>query len=421
VIAVAVALAVGGGIAIVVLLAGGEEPAPPSPQPAPPPQATAPSPELRAPSHNPRQSPPWGFTGNGWPDLCYGPVATPGASKLQGVPDAQPCRPGSNRITEATQVALTARAGADVDRLDATWSAIEPLPPSEAAASGAPRFNWAPVVRRYRTMLADGIRPIVVAYGTPEWARSPGWDRPGSCSFRGQCRFPPAPRRIAQWRAFVRGLMAHLPQMSALEVWNEPNYGKFFAPHPQAGLYVRMLRAADQAARETGFCPPVITGGLAQVRAAAGKVPPPEFLTRIYEIAGKRPFDGIGAHPYPDGPDWTASMTANLRKLRAVSARFGDGSKPIWITEVGLGGTGAGARRFDVPLGRQGPVLARMYRAAQGMNVQSFLIFKLYDSGDRTSRFATYGVLTPSLRPKPAYCYLARHIGGTRGCPLGGP
>jgi hypothetical protein len=345
-----------------------------------------------------------------------------GARMQQPVSDAQRCRPGSRRISGLTQIALTARAGADVDRLEAAWGTIEPLPPSEAAARGAPRFNWAPLVHRYRAMLRDGIRPIVVAYGTPEWARIPGWDRPDSCRLPGgACTFPPTPRHIPQWREFVRGLMVHLPKMSALEVWNEPNYATFFAPHPDPGLYARMLRAVDQAARDVEFRRPILTGGLAPVPPADGKMPPAEFLSRVYELAGKRAFDGIGAHPYPDGPPWTGRMTAELDQLRRVSARFGGGSKPLWITEVGLGGTRAAADRFDVQLDRQGPVLARMYRAAREANVRSFLIYTLYDSGVPDTRFGTYGVLTPALRPKPAYCFLAKHIGGTHACARAGP
>jgi hypothetical protein len=416
-IAGAAALVAGGAIAVGVVVTGGGEQTPTGPRPAAP-QSTVQSPTVSVPSHNPPQSPPWGFIGSGWLDLCYGPVATPGARKQQPVSDSQPCRPGSRRIPEVAQIALTARAGADVDRLEAIWRTIEPVPPSEAAVQGTPRFNWAPLVTRYRAMLRDGIRPIVVAYDSPAWARVRGWDRPGICG-HGGCAVPPAPGRIPQWRAFLRGLMAHLPEMRALEIWNEPNYAKFFAPHPRPGLYVRMLRAADQAARDTGFRQPLITGGLSPVPPAGAKMAPADFLSRVYEIAGKRAFDGIGAHPYPAGPPWTARMTANLDQLRRVSARFGDGSKPLWITEVGLGGTPQGAGHFNVPLERQGRALGHMYRAAQGLNVRSFLIYTLHDSGGGDSRFGTYGVLTPALKPKPAYCYLAQHIGGTHACSHG--
>ena len=331
------------------------------------------------------------------------------------MPDGRTCRPGSTRITGAAQIALTARSGADTDRIDALWSTIEPLAPSAAAARGVPRFNWAPVISRYRAMIHAGIQPVVVAFGAPVWARAPGWARSGGCA---GCSYPPGPQHLAEWRAFLRALMAHLPRMSALEVWNEPNYASFFAPQADPALYAQLLRAADHAARQVDFRRPILTGGLSPVPPAAGKIPPAEFLSRVYRIAGKRAFDGIGAHPYPARPSWTAGMTANLDELRRVSERFGDRSKPLWVTEVGVGGDRGGAGHFDVALDRQGPVLARMHRATRGMNVRSFLIYALTDLGGSPSRFATYGVLTPALRPKPAYCYLARHVGRTRACPL---
>jgi hypothetical protein len=52
------------------------------------------------------------------------------------------------------------------------------------------------------------------------------------------------------------------------------------------------------------------------------------------------------------------------------------------------------------------------------MNVRSFLVYTLSDLSASPSRFGTYGVMTPALRPKPAYCYLAQHVGGTRACPV---
>jgi len=409
-IVVGTALACGAAVALVVLLTGGGVSLP----------ALPPKPEVRVPSRNTPSSPPWGFTGSGWTDLCYLPVPAD-AHPLRSVPDSQPCPSGSQRFTGLTQIALTAGAGADVDRLGTTWGTIQPLPPAEAAARGEPRFRWAPLMRRYHAILRDGIRPVVVAYGTPAWARIPGWERPGMCGLpAGGCAFPPAPRHLPAWRAFVRGLMTHMPQMRALEVWNEPNSARFFAPHPEPALYARMLRAVDEAARQVHFERPIITGGLAPDSPVnAGKMLPAEYLTRVYEIAGQDAFDGIGAHPYPDGPPWTANMTANLDQLRSVSARFGDRSKPIWITEVGLGGTPSGAGTFNVPLDRQGPILARMYRAVQGTSVRSFIIFALNDTGIPRNRFGVYGVLTPTLQPKPAYCYLAEQLGQTHPCPPG--
>jgi hypothetical protein len=412
-IAACAVLVVGGGIALAVLLSSGGA-APPSSRSAPP----APT----VPSHNAPSSPPWGFTGSGWSDYCYRTTATAPGYTQEAVPDTQPCPRGATRITGMTQIGLTAQAGADVDRLGTSWGSIEPRAPGQPLPPGQPRFNWEPLVQRYRAMLRNGIQPVVLAMGTPTWARMPGWDRPGTCSTPGgTCAFPPAPQHIAEWRTFLRGLMVHLPRMRALEVWNEPNSAHFFAPKPSPALYAKMLRAADQAAQQVGFKRPIITAGLAPDRPhRSAKMPPAQFLTRVYELDGASAFDGIGTHPYPAGPPWVANMTANLNQLRAVRRHFHDGGKPLWITEVGLGGTPGGQGHFAVPLAEQGPILTRMYRSVQGSDVRSFIIFNLFDS-NHGGRFGAYGVVGPTLTPKPAYCYLARHVGHSHACPAAGP
>src|SRR3954447_19858217 len=68
-IAIAALVAVGGGIALALLLHDGGQPPPSGPSRAPVSQSTAP--KVSFPKRNPPQSPPWGFTGLGWQDVCY--------------------------------------------------------------------------------------------------------------------------------------------------------------------------------------------------------------------------------------------------------------------------------------------------------------------------------------------------------------
>ncbi len=201
--------------------------------------------------------------------------------------------------------------------------------------------------------------------------------------------------------------------MLALEVWNEPNLPRFFAPRPSPPLYSRLLGAANRAARLSGVPVTLVTGGLTTgVSRAAGGIPAPRFLTRIYQLTGKASFDGIGSHPYPQGRPWVGSMTASLDQLRRVRDRFRDGATPLWITEVGIGGTSARRREGSVGLARQGPILARMYRSTQRSDVRAFIIYALRDWPTEGPKFEPFGVVGADLRPKPAYCYLASHLGG---------
>jgi polysaccharide biosynthesis protein PslG len=366
----------------------------------------------------PRQEPPWGFAGP-WQDYCYRPLRSPPRYAVDIVLKGERCRSGSTRFTTAQQIDLTARAGATIDRLGVFWSAVEPTPPVTRGGRRVHAYSWAPLVRVYKAMLSAGIRPVVLASGTPRWARQGGWKRPGACRApHGKpCSYPPSRRHLSDWRAFIAALLRRFPQMLALEVWNEPNLARFFAPHPSPALYSRLLRAADRAAHVSRVRAPVVTGGVtSSASRARGGIRAARFLSSIYELAGKASFDGIGTHPYPQGPPWAGSMSANLDRLRRVRDRFHDQATPLWITEVGVGGTSARHREGSVGLAGQGPILARMYRGTQNSDVRAFMIYTLRDSPTEGPKFEPFGVVRANLKPKPAYCYLARHLGGMSAC-----
>jgi hypothetical protein len=44
------------------------------------------------------------------------------------------------------------------------------------------------------------------------------------------------------------------------------------------------------------------------------------------------------------------------------------------------------------------------------------LIYTLRDSPTEGPTFEPFGVVRANLRAKPAYCYLARHLGGMSAC-----
>lgn len=366
-----------------------------------------------------RQAPPWGFVG-AWQDYCYRPLPrSPYGYASEPVFGGEPCGSGSTRFTTNQQVRLTTRAGATIDRLGVFWGTVEPRSPVRRGGRLLHTYDWAPVMRIYRAMLSAGIRPVVLASGTPKWARQRGWRRPAACGARHgkACSYPPSRRHLPDWRAFIQALMRRLPQMLALEVWNEPNLPRFFAPQPSPAFYSRLLSAVDAAVRLGGDPVTVLTGGLtASASRAHGGIPAARFLTRIYQLGDEAWFDGIGAHPYPQRRPWVGSMTASLDQLRRVRDRFDDRTTPLWITEVGIGGTSARGREGSVGLDRQGPILARMYRSTQGSDVGGFMFYTLRDSPTEGPKFEPFGVVRANLQPKPAYCYLASVLGGETAC-----
>ncbi|MGH2926227.1 MAG: hypothetical protein ACRDK1_09685 [Solirubrobacterales bacterium] len=376
------------------------------------------SPPGSAPARVGTQDPPWGFTGS-WRDYCYRSFATPPGYSAQVVPAVKPCPAGSRRFSTEQQISLTARAGAGIDRIAVHWGSVEPAPPRTVDGSRAHAYKWGPIARIYDAMLAAGVQPVALAYGAPSWARRSGWSRPGVCaaSHGKVCAYPPSRRHLADWRAFVGAMLRRFPALVALEVWNEPNLPRFFAPRPSPALYSQLVKAAHRAAVDAGSSTPILTAGLSVGASdVKGGIGAPSFLTGVYRTAGKESFDGIGAHPYPRGPPRAANMTTALDRLRRVRDRFGDASTPIWITEVGVGGTSGPRGKLSVRLPAQGPVLASMYRATQGADIRSFIIYALRDTPIEGPKFEPFGVVRANLRPKPAYCYLARRLGGARLC-----
>ena len=75
-----------------------------------------------------RQAPPWGFVGS-WRDYCYRPLPSPPHYAVDLPSDGEPCPGGWTRFSTTQQIALTARAGATIDRLGVFWAAVEPKPP----------------------------------------------------------------------------------------------------------------------------------------------------------------------------------------------------------------------------------------------------------------------------------------------------
>ena len=354
-----------------------------------------------------------------WQDYCYRPVASPPGYVVRAVDAGEPCRAGMTRFSTAQQLRLAAQAGATVARLSVSWDKVEPRAPVHREGMTVHTYHWARVLGVYRAMLAAGIRPVVLVYGAPEWARPFGWNRPGACEAHGKpCAYSPSPRHLPDWRAFVGALLRRVPQLLALEVWNEPNLPRFFAPRPSPPLYARLLQLAKSAGQASGTHAPILAGGLAPTATGLrDAIPPARFLADLYRLAGEASFDGIGAHPYPKGPPWVASMTRNLDQLRRVRDRSGDRGTPFWITEVGVGGKSGRRLAGSVGLARQGPILAHMYRSIQDTDVRAFLIYALRDFPKEGPRYEPFGVVRANLKPKPAYCYLARELGGLSSCP----
>jgi polysaccharide biosynthesis protein PslG len=262
-------------------------------------------------------------------------------------------------------------------------------------------YDWTRTDAVYAAMQQHTTKPIMLIYNAPGWARDPA----ATCPSAAPCAYPPLAKYDQPWKNFVRAAVARYRNVRAIEIWNEPNLGQFWAPAADPSRYSALLKAAHGAVLAAGSRVPVLVGGLIPATTSATNLAAKSFLSQVYTSAGSGAFEGIGAHPYPGAP-FVENMWKRLDGLRAVRDQYADGGTPLWITEVGVSTDAA----TGVPLDQQGGVLTQLYRSTEGHDISSFVIHRLYDVGS-AGYWEQFGVLRQDLTPKPAYCELGAAIG----------
>ena len=314
---------------------------------------------------------PWGFNEDwGWSNGTFGAATATQHMQLSGaiMPDA-----------------LSA------NRFHVQWAAVE---------SRKGRYDWSKTDAVYAAMQQYTPRPIMMIYDSPAWARDPAATCPAAT-----CAYPPLPKYDGNWKNFVKAAAARYRNVRAIEIWNEPNLGLFFAPAANPTRYSSLLKTAHSAVLAAGNTAPVITGGLVPANTDGTNMAAKTFLDQVYASAGASSFEGIGIHPYPHQAPYVDTMWKRINALTAVRDARGDTATPLWITEVGI----STEPTAGVPPDQQGAVLADLYHSIEGQNIASFVIHRLHDIG--SDYWGQYGVLNADLTRKPAYCALGTAIG----------
>jgi hypothetical protein len=309
--------------------------------------------------------------------------------------------------------------GATTNRLIVRWRQAEP----NAPVGGVHTYDWSSFTPAYNAMLSAGQKPVLTLDAAPPWARVSGFP---SCTYTNGCDYPSAPAHDPDWREFVHQAILRFPQVVAIEVWNEPNFDRFWFPNANAERYAEVLHSARLGASDAGTTRPVITGGLSPGAGSTEKIAQATFLTNVYALGGAADFTGIGEHVYVKGAvdqdDWVRGEGITIDELRTVrdSPAVNDQPSRIWVTEVGVSTSPNTPSVHDanaVVQSDQGPTLAAMYKGV-GSDVKVFLIFRYHDTADDgvSDYFGHMGVVrNTTLAPKPAFADLGCELGG-RGC-----
>jgi Big-like domain-containing protein len=224
------------------------------------------------------------------------------------------------------------------------------------------------------------------------------------------------PGPFARWAGEFSAQMAQAGGAAAYEVWNEPDEPEFWRGPPDAGRYVRILKAAYPRIRAGDPGAKVLLGSLTGNNH--------RWLRGLYSRGVRGSFDAVAVHTdtacrveppsafIRDGGRVSRWSFLGFRSVRDVMVARGDGAKPIWMTELGWStatspcarGAWAGRKPAGVSEAVQAAHLAEAYRClANYPYVESALWFTLDDTAGHGDELDNYGLRREDGSRKPAW------------------
>jgi len=367
--------------------------------------------------------------------VLFATLALVGALLAAGPASAQDvlrgiCDPGLigswHRSGPAVVKEFQQRLGADVVRLNLSWSHAEPrrgaYDPDYLA-----RTKAAVAAIRER-----GMQAIVLVYHPPRWASDRAlWGRPirGDRADVYHSYFPPALARLDDFRAFMVHLAQSMQgQVLAYSCWVEPNLWTYLYPQRTASdpafaahRYTKMLTAFSRGVRAGDPAALVVAGETSPTGDNTRlRTSPQRFARQIRDAGAGAYFDVFAHHPYPGGgnkhiapsamprdPSHTVWL-ANLGTLLDVFP-----GKPYYLSEFAYATAYSMLFGVWVSDAKQASYLTAAYRiAGRYRQVQLLTWFPRKDhatDGTYHDRFGNYcGLRTLRGRPKRAYYAFAR-------------
>jgi GH35 family endo-1,4-beta-xylanase len=326
------------------------------------------------------------------------------------------------------EMALAAASGARYIGLDFDWRRLEPQ---------RGQYAWEDTDAVVALAKQHELRLVPMLLYTPHWASIAPF---APLDYQ---HAPPAD--YADYRDFVYAVVDRYKPHGASPltvdgygitdwvIWNEPNLRSVgMEPEPNGSWngsleeYLLLLRAGYEGAHAADPDCNVLNGGLADIFWAEGGLYLPTALERVYDpdgdgdaSDGARPFfDTLNIHTYQvDTPEATW-YEDRLEALVKVMERFGDGEKPIWVTEAGYGSVTAPTAGSPF-LGEetQADAVTLIYRALSAYpQVERVFWWSLRDyyanaSAEGEAMEAHYGLVRANFTPKPAYLAYGRLAG----------
>jgi hypothetical protein len=225
-------------------------------------------------------------------------------------------------------------AGVGWIRQQLPWEQIEPLAKGQTTDPNFGGSTWAKFDDIVERANALGLNLILRLDTSPRWALPAG--APDGLG---------PPLRAADYWDFVGQVATrYRGKVAAYQIWNEPNLNSEWGRQPpDAPAYARLLRGASERIHATDPSARVLMAALAPTRTEnADALNELMYLQQLYDAGVRGTFDVLAVQAYglrggPDDPRVSPLDVTFSRPLlvRQVMERNGDGTTPIWATEMG--------------------------------------------------------------------------------------
>jgi polysaccharide biosynthesis protein PslG len=313
--------------------------------------------------------------------------------------------------------------------------------PEDPADPGDPAYDWTLYDRFVRYSSQYGIKVVFSILFTPSWANggkaktvapttTAGWTALRQFAFAAAKRYSgtyTAP--IEQQDPTNESSALPLPSVRWWTAWNEPNNPIWLSPQwkkvggkfriESAVNYVKICNAVYSGVHQSGLANEKVACGVTgprgnnSPRSFRPSVDPLSFM-RALKTYGLKKFDVYAHHPYYGSRQETPStkpksktsvILGNIDTLIVQLTKLW-GKKKLWITEYGY--QTPPERLLPVSLAQQARYLTEAYAIARkNPRIDMMLWFLLKDDTNIPNGWQS-GLLTPTLKKKPAYTAFLR-------------
>ena len=273
---------------------------------------------------------------------------------------------------------LMQEAGVGFVRMDFLWSDLEPR---------EGQFDFSKYDALVDILCGHGLGILGLLHYNPAWRQGPWNAAPDPAAFERYAR------AVAK---HFKGAVAHW------EIWNEPDHPIYWHPQDSLEAYARLLKRIYPVLKEADPQCQVLIGGLTNTVS--------NNLERLYEQAGAESFDIVNIHPFvsPLADRPVEELRRMVDHTRGVMQRYGDGAKPIWVTEIGCPGSAENQTWWlgkSLDENRQAEWVASVYaEALQWKNVEKIFWAFFRDTQDHFKDAVDhFGLVRHDFTPKAAY------------------